>query len=177
HSVCHSLRSPAMPGPNGILSTSRLGTTLGANIGTTIGTTLVASTRLGTLASGDRASIQRELANRPLAVQDFSTTFADVCKSGVANAAAFSVAFATTLQTNDQAGQFFEDVALASPEDRAAILDAHKAAGIGESVVHGVSLLPAAHGRLVMQDFLYRSGQLDTEALGQVMDWVSLAGR
>jgi hypothetical protein len=40
--------------------------------------------RLVALASGDRSSIERELAQRPLPIQSFAQTFAEVRKEGVA---------------------------------------------------------------------------------------------
>src|SRR6187551_514379 len=133
--------------------------------------------RIVALASGDRSSVERELAQRPLPIQSFAQTFAEVRKEGVGKAATFSAAFARTLSSNDQVGQFFEDVALAAPADRLAILDAQKAAGFATGVVHAVGLLPAAHGRAIMRDFLLGSGQLDAQALGACMDWLALAGK
>src|SRR5580693_3030552 len=164
-----------MPGPNDNFISRTPITAIGAS--TNVGANVRITAQIETLSSGDRTTIERELAARPVPVQNFATTFAEVRKQGVAKAAAFSVAFADTLQTNDQIGQYFEDVALAQPADRVAILDAHKAAGFAEAVVHGVGLVPAAHGRVIMRDFLLRSGQVDPQAMSAVMDWLALAGK
>jgi len=45
----------------------------------------------------------QELAARPIAVQDFTSTFSEVRKQGVAKAATFSVAFAQSLQSQTTA--------------------------------------------------------------------------
>src|SRR5882762_8837310 len=140
-------------------------------------TALAGAAPLTVLSSGDSAAIQGELAARPVAPQDFAATFASVRQQSAANAATFSLAYAETLQTNDQAGQFFEDVALAPPADRLMILNAQKSAGHAESIVHGIALVPAAHGRVLMKDFLYPNGDaLDTQAMGAVMEWIAAAG-
>jgi len=144
---------------------------------TAVTTESVAAVRMNALASGDASQIEHELALRPVAVQNFSTTFNEVRQQGPAKAAAFSVTYAQTLQTNDQVGQFFQQVAMAPQTDRVTILEAQKAAGLGQAVVHGVALLPSAQGRAIMQDFLLRAGQLDEQAMGSVMEWVTLAGR
>ena len=158
-----------MPGPNSVFTPAT--TPRAAVVNPRV------AMQITTLASGDHAAIARELALRPIAVQDFTSTFSEVRKQGVAKAATFSVAFAQSLQSNDQIGQFFEDVALVPQPDRVAILDAHKTAGLGEGVVHGIGLLPAAHGRAVMKDFLFHSGQPDPQAMAAVANWLSLAGK
>src|SRR5690242_1456228 len=89
---------------------------------------------IDTLSSGDRATIDRELTAHPVSVQNFADTFAQVRQQGAPKAASFAVAYSASLHTNDEVGQFFEDIALAPQTDRIAVLDAHKAAGYAEGV-------------------------------------------
>ena len=71
-----------MPGPNDNFISRTPITAIGAS--TNVGANVRITAQIETLSSGDRTTIERELAARPVPVQNFATTFAEVRKQGVA---------------------------------------------------------------------------------------------
>src|SRR4051794_10542104 len=126
------------------------------------------------LADSGKAAIL--LQKQRATAQDFGPAFARLSVTDTAGAARFSRAFVGSLETRDQAAQFFDEVARAHPADRLVILGANRDASGGRAVVSGISLLAEAPAAVVMKDFLLPGGVRDDTAFESTMQWLAEAG-
>src|SRR6188472_3655211 len=119
---------------------------------------------LGSIPLADTTKAVAALRAQRATTQDFGPVFERLSVTDTAGAARFSKAFLTSIETRDQATQFFDEIARAKPADRLVILGANRDAEGGRAIVSGVSLLPDAQAAVVMKDFLIPGGVRDDKA-------------
>src|SRR6188768_1849367 len=79
-------------------------------------------------------------------------------------------AYAVSLPQHKQHREFFQNVVNMERPDRLAAVAAYKHAGQGKGVVQAIALLPRAHSRTLMRDFLYgEREEVDREAMHSVL--------
>ena len=92
-------------------------------------------------------------------------------------AVALARAYATTLPNVDEHRQLFQRAAYMKPDERLALIEGYRKAGQGRGVVHAVSQLPRAHGRLIMRDFAVKPDGTDRSSRARdVVLWLRDAG-
>ena len=95
-----------------------------------------------------------------------------------AAAGVLAEAYARTLADPLQQRAVFQPAVQMSAPERRTLVDGYRKAGQARGVVHAISQLPRAHGRLLMKDLLVkpRSKDIDHSALRDVLYWLRDAG-
>lgn len=91
-------------------------------------------TKLGTLNFASTTAAAAQLRSLRVAPADFAPSFAQLAKTDKAKAGQFAVAFAATMESNDQLGGMFSDLARAEAGQRRLGLDSLRAAGQSQRI-------------------------------------------
>ena len=133
--------------------------------------------RVSNVPIRDLAGFQKGLRELDYTTVELAPAFTDAYARSRHRAVALARAFATTLPGADEHRQLFQRAAYMKPDERLALIEGYRKAGQGRGVVHAISQLPRAHGRLIMRDFAIRpDGKGDPAALREVMYWLRDAG-
>ena len=142
---------------------------------TTTATPLMAN--LTQLPLNDTNATAAQLRTMRVTPAEFAPAFLQLAKTNQAQAKQFTAAFASTMETNDQLRGMFDQVARAKPADRRLAFDGMRAAGQARRIVHAVGLMPAAHGQVLMKDFLLNAaGKRDDASMREAAAWLADAG-
>ncbi len=118
----------------------------------------------------------QQLRTAKVMPEEFGPAFAKLHATNPVQARHFAVCFSNAMDSNEQLAKLFAAVAQAPADHRRAVLDAHKESQNGITVVHSVGLVPAAHGQVLMQDFLNPDGKIDDNACKDVGEWLTQIG-
>src|SRR5271170_5748694 len=120
--------------------------------------------------------MRQEILKRQVTPEHFASAYSKVAAASGPHAATFAAAYTRTIQTQEQLSRAFSIVAQAPAADRKAILIANRDNENGAVVVHAASTLPAAHARVLMQDFLTDGANVHEGAASSVAEWFMMAG-
>ena len=120
------------------------------------------SGQLKTLNLKSSTTAATQLRAMRITPAEFAPAFREVAAKNPTQARQLAVAYDRTLDSDDALRQHFDLMARAKPAERTLLINAYRSDRRGKRVVQAVGLLPAAHGRVLMRDFLkMKAGKAD----------------
>jgi hypothetical protein len=116
------------------------------------------ATSLDTLNFKTHATTTRQLKAMKVSPAEFPAAFRTLAAKNPTQARKLAIAFDDTLESDDALRQHFDFVARTTPKERKLVIDAYRTGGRGARVVQAVGAMPAAHGRVLMKEFLVKAG-------------------
>ena len=133
--------------------------------------------QLASVPIRDSARLEKGLRAVDYTPVELAPAFDDAYARSRHRAVALARAYATTLPNADEHRQLFQRAAYMKQDERLALIEGYRKAGQGRAVVHAVSQLPRAHGRLIMRDLALKpDGTTDSAAARDVFIWLRDAG-